>query len=55
LGDLGVEGGCNIITYLKKMRECELNSCGSGQGQVTGSYEHGNNIWDSIKGGESSE
>jgi hypothetical protein len=34
------------------MRECELDSSGSGQGPMAGSCEHDNEPSGSIKGGE---
>jgi hypothetical protein len=34
------------------MESCGLDACGSGQGQVTGSYERGNVPLGSMKGGE---
>jgi hypothetical protein len=33
-------------------RRCGLDSSGSGGGPVTGSCEHGNESWSSIKGGK---
>jgi hypothetical protein len=31
---------------------CGLDSSGSGQGPLVGSYQHSNEVLDSIKGGE---
>jgi hypothetical protein len=44
----------NIRTILGKLGErVVLDSCGSGQGPVTGSFEHGNEPSGSIEGEES--
>jgi hypothetical protein len=34
------------------VRESGLDACGSGKGPVAGSCEHGNELSDSMKGGE---
>jgi hypothetical protein len=32
------------------VKNCGLDACGSGQGPMVGSCEHGNNTYDFIKG-----
>jgi hypothetical protein len=51
--DLGIDGIIIIEWILGKQGEkCELDSCGSGQRQVAGPCEHGNEPSSSIKGAE---